>query len=224
MSAEGGAPVSIAEAGAHASRVAHHFQDFEQQRHAARFGMWLFLGTEVLLFGGLFVAYAIYRVAYGDAFHEASCLLDLKLGTTNTVVLITSSFAVAAAVHYAHLDQKWPTVISLLLTIGMGLAFLGIKSVEYAHKFQEGALPGKYYHFEKVQEPGASMFFTVYFFLTGLHGIHVLIGLSVLSWLTWRAIRGDFKGGYDLPVELGGLYWHLVDIVWIFLFPLLYLA
>lgn len=216
-----------AHAGANPALEAHtaaHFGSFEQQRHASRFGMWLFLATEVLLFGGLFVAYAIYRSVFPDAFHAASQELDLTLGTINTVVLITSSFTVAAAIHYAHHDRRGLVMALLAFTILAAVAFLVIKGFEYQHKFHEGALPGKHFHFEKLQLPGSSMFFTIYFLTTGLHAIHVTIGILVLTWLLWRSWRGDFAGGYDLPLELGGLYWHLVDLVWIFLFPLLYLV
>ena len=218
-----GDSVSAPESAALQARTAHHFATYAQQAHAARLGMWLFLATEILLFGGLFVAYAVYRSVFPEAFHEASRHLDQALGTINTVVLITSSFAVAAAIHYARHDRRKLVLACLAVTLLLAFAFLGIKSLEYLHKFQEGALPGKYYTYSEVQLPGASLFYTLYFLTTGLHAIHVLIGISVLSWLGWRAARGDFAGGYDLPLELGGLYWHLVDIVWIFLYPLLYL-
>ena len=202
---------------------AHHFATFAQQEHAARLGMWLFLATEILLFGGLFVAYAVYRSVFGEAFHEASRHLDAQLGTINTVVLITSSLAVAASIHYAKHDKRAAVLACLAIALLLALAFLGIKSIEYLHKFHEGALPGKYYSYSEVQLPGASLFYTLYFLMTGLHGVHVVVGMGVLTWMGVRAWRGEFAGGYHLPLEIGGLYWHLVDVIWIFLYPMLYL-
>ena len=210
-------------ASAEEAHTAHHFRSFDQQRHASRFGMWLFLGNEVVLFGGLLVAYALYRSVFPQAFHDASRHLDLSLGTVNTVILITSSLTVALAIHFSHHERRAATLLSLGLTILFAFVFLGIKGVEYSHKFAEGALPGRYYHFEEVRAGGASMFFTLYFFLTGLHAIHVIIGIAILGWMEVKTWRREFVGGYNLPLELSGLYWHLVDLVWIFLFPLLYL-
>lgn len=203
--------------------VAHHFPSAPVQRYAERLGMWLFLSTEVLLFAGLFVGYSVYRFLYPETFHEASRTLNVILGTTNTVVLITSSLTVALALHAARLNKSRQAAVLLFASLAMGLVFLVIKAFEYSAKFEEGALPGKYYHFHEVQGPGASMFFTIYFFLTGLHALHVIIGMSVLGWVGTRAWRNEFSADYHVPVELGGLYWHLVDLVWIFLYPLLYL-
>ena len=203
--------------------LAHHFSSLEAQNAAVRLGMWLFLATEILLFAGLFCGYTLYRHQYPEAFAEASRHLDLGLGTLNTVVLITSSFTVAMAIHFARTNRKNLAVFCLLFTIACALGFLGIKSIEYMHKFQEGALPGPYYAFEEVTAPGAPMYFTIYFLTTGLHALHVIIGMSVLIFLTVRTARGRFSANYYTGLELGGLYWHLVDLVWIFLFPLLYL-
>ena len=185
--------------------------------------MWLFLSTEVLLFAGLFLAYSIYRFLYAETFHEASRHLNLTLGATNTVVLITSSLTVALALHAARLGKSRQASAWIGFSVLCGLGFLVIKSFEYREKFEEGALPGRLYHFHEVTGPGASMYYTIYFFLTGLHAIHVIIGMSVLIWVAIRAWRNEFTARYHVPVELGGLYWHLVDLVWIFLFPLLYL-
>jgi len=205
-------------------RLVPHFEDLPRQIHAARFGMWIFLATEILLFAGLFVAFAEYRTVYPGTFERASRTLDLPLGTLNTVLLLTSSFSVAASIHLARHGRRRAATVALLATLACALAFLVIKAFEYQHKLHEGALPGPWYRFEAVRGPGASLFFTLYFLMTGLHAIHVTIGMGVLGWLAWRTRRGDFDEAYHLPLELGGLYWHLVDIVWIFLYPLLYLV
>ncbi len=203
--------------------LGHHFASLEAQNHAVRMGMWLFLATEILLFAGLFTGYAVYRMEFTEAFEQASRTLDLSLGTLNTFLLITSSFTVALSIHYARSDKKWTAVAMLVATILMGFGFLGIKAIEYQHKFHIGALPGPYYSFSEVTADGAPMYFTVYFLTTGLHALHVIIGMTVLSILTVKTAMGRFSSKYYLGLELGGLYWHLVDLVWIFLFPLLYL-
>jgi len=203
--------------------LGHHFESLQQQNEAVRMGMWLFLATEILLFAGLFTAYAYYRFQFPDGFAQASRHVDLWAGTLNTFVLITSSLSVALAIHYARTDRRRLAVFCLAATLVMGLAFLGVKSLEYLHKFQEGALPGRYYHFEEVQEPGAPMYFTIYFLSTGLHAIHVIVGMTVLAVLMVKTARGRFSSRYYTGLELGGLYWHLVDLIWIFLYPLLYL-
>jgi cytochrome c oxidase subunit III len=203
--------------------LAHHFPSLEVQTHANRLGMWMFLGTEVLLFAGLFTAYAVYRFSYPETFRLASRELDVVAGTANTLLLITSSFTVALAHHTASQGKHRPTAWLLTASILMGLGFLGVKGIEYAHKFHTGALPGKYYALETLQAPGAGMFFTVYFLTTGLHALHVIIGLGVLTFVCVRAFRGFYSADAYTGVELGGLYWHLVDLVWIYLYPLLYL-
>ncbi len=203
--------------------LADHFGSLESQIDASRLGMWMFLGTEVLLFGPLFTAYALYRFLYPAAFQAASHHLDIAYGTINTLILITSSLTVAMAVHFAKVGKNKRVVAMIVLSLLAGFAFLGIKSVEYAHKFHEGALPGKYYALEAVKEPGASLFFAIYFLATGVHALHVIIGMSVLVWIGWRAARNTISPEYYVPVELGGMYWHLVDLIWIFLYPLLYL-
>ena len=203
--------------------VAHHFSSLERQNEAMRLGMWLFLATEILLFAGLFCGYSIYRFQFPLAFAECSRHLDVALGTVNTIVLITSSFTVALAIHFARTDRSRAAAICLALTLLFALGFLGIKAVEYTAHFHEHALPGKYYAFPEVKIPGAAMFYTMYFLMTGLHGVHVVAGMSVLSWLLWRTLQGRYSSKYYTGLELGGLYWHLVDLVWIFLYPLLYL-
>ena len=212
------------DAAAAPSRLAHHFPDLRTQEHAARMGMWLFLATEILLFAVLFAAYAVYRYLFPIGFEEASKLAHVAMGATNTVVLITSSLTVALAIHYARHGESRKVVALLAFTIACGGLFMVLKGFEYYHHWVDGQLPGRLYHFAGLQGPGVSMYFTVYFLMTGLHGLHVLIGMSVLGWVAWRARRGDFGPAYSTPVELAGLYWHLVDLIWIFLFPLLYLV
>jgi cytochrome c oxidase subunit 3 len=211
------------DAAAAPSRLAHHFPDMKTQEHAARMGMWLFLATEILLFAVLFTAYAVYRYLFPQGFDEASKLAHVAMGATNTVVLITSSLTVALAIHYARLGENRKVVGLLAVTILAGAVFMVLKGFEYHHHWVDGQLPGRLYHYAGLQGPGVSMYFTIYFLMTGLHGLHVLIGMSVLGWVAWRAGRGEFGPGYSTPVELSGLYWHLVDLIWIFLFPLLYL-
>jgi cytochrome c oxidase subunit 3 len=215
--------MSSSDAHAANAHLADHFDTIERQDYAVRLGMWLFLATEVLLFAGLFLGYTVYRHFYHEAFHEASRHLDLWAGTTNTIVLITSSLTVALAYWAIKLDRPKLCAGLLVFTIICALAFLGIKAIEYHHKFQEGALPGAWYHYSEVTAPGANLYYTIYFLSTGLHAIHVIVGMSILIWILARVLKGHFSSTYFVPVELGGLYWHLVDLVWIFLFPLLYL-
>jgi cytochrome c oxidase subunit 3 len=205
-------------------RLAHHFPDMKTQEHAARMGMWLFLSTEILLFAVLFTAYALYRFLFPLGFEEASKLAHVTMGATNTVVLITSSLTVALAIHHARKGENRKVVGLLAITIAFGALFMVLKGFEYYHHFQDGQLPGRFYHYAGVAGPGVSMYFTVYFLMTGLHGLHVLIGMGLLTWVAVRAARGHFGPGYSTPVELSGLYWHLIDLIWIFLFPLLYLV
>jgi cytochrome c oxidase subunit III len=203
--------------------LAHHYPNLEQQAHAARLGMWLFLATEILLFGGLFVAYGVYRFLFSETFRLASTLIETKWGALNTVVLISSSLTVALAHHEAQHGKSRKAALLLFAGVLAGFVFLGVKSIEYGHHIHEGHLPGRYYTYAELQAPGASMFFTLYFLMTGLHGLHVIIGMAVLGFLGVQCLRGVYAGGYSTPVELGGLYWHLVDLIWIFLFPLFYL-
>ena len=290
----------------HPAHLQHHFDTPLQQFDSAKLGMWLFLATEILLFGGLFVAYAIYRANHPEIFSWAHHLLDTKLGAINTVVLLTSSLTMAWGVRAAQLGQRKLLILLLCLTLLGGFGFLGIKYVEYSSKYKHGLLWGKAYepdqhylaeHFglpmqegehgdtagdahdaaEPHAEPGETpssfapeatasgaseeefkidrstigdaasgpagraapdsgdahevlpqpqnvhIFFSIYFLMTGLHGIHVILGMAIIAWLLRRAVRGDFSPSYFTPVDLGGLYWHLVDLIWIFLFPLLYL-
>ena len=205
-----------------ASPLAHHFESLEKQTHAARLGMWLFLATEVLLFTGLFAAYAVYRYLFTPDFQEASRGLATWIGLVNTIILVSSSFTVALGLDRATRGDGKGTRTFFLLSVLMGLAFLFFKYVEYSHHFHTGELPGRLYAGE-LQGPGVPMFFALYFLITGLHGIHVVVGMTVLAVIGIRAGRGAFTTAYHVPVELAGLYWHLVDLIWIFVFPLIYL-
>jgi cytochrome c oxidase subunit III len=203
--------------------LAHHFDSLAQQSEATTLGMWVFLVTEVLFFGGLFATYAIYRSWYPEAFAAASHELDVTLGTINTVVLITSSLTMALAVHAAQLGERKLLMGFLILTMILGTVFLGIKSVEYYHKFAEHHVPGPDFHFEKEYFRHAQIFFSLYFLMTGLHAVHMIIGIAIMLVMLWWSWNGTITVEYSSPIEISGLYWHFVDIVWIFLFPLLYL-
>lgn len=218
------------------SWLQHHFEQPVQQFEAAKLGMWLFLAQEVLFFSGLFVAYGVYRFAYPEAFEAGSAQLDRFIGAFNTGVLLISSFTAAMAVRAAQLNKKQHTTIYLVITILCAFGFLIIKYFEYKAKFDHGLLPGNYFHphAEHVHAWAAGVdvsqmpvkthvFFGIYFCLTGLHGIHVAIGVGVLAWILIRNLRGDFNEKFWTPVDIAALYWHLVDLVWIYLFPLLYL-
>jgi len=209
--------------GRHPSALAHHFEDLGQQREAAALGMWVFLVTEVLFFGGLFAAYSIYRSWYPDAFAADSHELDVVLGTINTAVLITSSLTMALAVHAAQTGGRKLLILFLVVTMLLGATFLGIKGIEYYRKFVEHHVPGPAFQFEKEYFRHAQIFFSLYFVMTGLHAIHMIIGLGIMAWMLWWSWNGTITREYASPIEISGLYWHFVDIVWIFLFPLLYL-
>jgi cytochrome c oxidase subunit 3 len=250
--------------------VGHHYDDSQQELEAGKLGMWIFLATEVLLFGGLFCAYAVYRSNHPEIFIYAHRYLDERLGALNTAVLICSSFTMALAVRAAQLGRRRQLVGLLGATIALAACFLAIKGVEYEAKWKEGLLWGAHFHAKlapaqpvpqalppvtgaaaqdrsaippaAIGPPGLAhpgrasvaegeggpphdvqVFFSVYFLMTGLHGIHVIVGMGLLAWMLVRARRGEFGPSYFTPVDLTGLYWHLVDIIWIFLFPLLYL-
>lgn len=243
------------------AHLAHHFDTLKQQYDAAKLGMWIFLMTEVLFFGGLFCAYAVFRACHPEIFVDGHRFLDKPLGAANTVVLIFSSLTMALAVRAAQLGQRRQLVGLLAVTILCGLAFLGIKSVEYKHKWDHQMVPGqakiaaffapkkgdeprKGFHpdeayirehlaaegFQNMPQPEFAKrvehlgtFMSIYFSLTALHALHVIIGVGAITWILLAATRGRFSSQYFTPVDLTGLYWHLVDMIWIFLFPLLYL-
>jgi cytochrome c oxidase subunit III len=203
--------------------VLHQFDDVEQQYEAASLGMWVFLVTEIMFFGGLFTGYVVYRAAYPLAFAEGSGHLDILLGGVNTAVLISSSLTMALAVHSAQVGERRALVRCLVLTMVLGLVFLGIKGLEYAHKFEEHLVPGPGFLSAGSHAQHIQLFFGFYFSMTGMHAVHMVIGIGILAVLARQAWHGRFSPAYFTPVELTGLYWHFVDIVWIYLFPLLYL-
>jgi cytochrome c oxidase subunit 3 len=203
------------------------FETLDQQRETASLGMWVFLVTEVLFFGGMFMTYTLNRSTYPDVFGEASRSINLTLGAVNTVVLIGSSLTMAMSVWAAQVGKKQLVTIFLIATLILGSVFLGIKGVEYHEKFVEHHVPGLNFNFEPGADAAtnahAQLFFSLYFAMTGLHALHMIIGAGLLIWLIKESFKGRFTPEYSTPVDLVGLYWHFVDIVWIFLFPLLYL-
>lgn len=205
----------------------HHFEDMGQQHEASTLGMWMFLATEILFFGGLFVSYTIYRIMYYPAFSAAAHHQNWRIGAANTAVLIGSSLTMALAVWAAQTNRRRATVIMLILTLILGGVFLGVKTYEYSVHYHEGLFPGTHFTYVDEHDPGLTkgveLFMVFYFSMTGLHALHMVIGAGLLVWMILRAQRGDFGPEYYGPVEVMGLYWHFVDIVWIFLFPLLYL-
>jgi len=217
----------------------HHFATEEQQRETGTFGMWLFLLTEIMFFGGLFFAYLLFRNWYYDAFVAASNQLSIPLGAFNTVMLISSGFCMAVGVWAAEVRKQSLLVIMLILTTFFGLVFIGVKYVEYKEKWELHHIPGAHFDVSQFENPAAyglkekplapdmaektQVFFFLYFAMTGMHALHMIIGVGLLVWLILRARRGAFSSGYVAPIENFGLYWHFVDIVWLFLFPLLYL-
>ena len=203
-------------------QVAHHFGNAKQEFDTAKIGMWFFLAQELLFFSGIFVAYAVFRFMYPEMFIDAHQNLSWQMGAINTVVLITSSLTMVLAVRSSQVSEQKNTYRYLLITLLLACVFLVIKYFEYAAKFDHGLLPPKFYT-GHVPFDTAPIFFGIYFVSTGLHGLHVLVGIGLLYWLMRRTRRGDFHAEFYTPVELVGLYWHFVDLVWIFLFPMLYL-
>jgi cytochrome c oxidase subunit III len=236
-------PAEAHEHAEHPAFLAHHFESHKQQFAAGKLGMWIFLLTEILLFSGVFCAYAVYRSNHPEIFEWAHQFLDKTLGGINTVILITSSFTMACAVRAAQTSQKRLCTVLLGLTLLGGCGFLGIKFVEYKSKWEEGLMVAGHFDKEKVAEEiaklkldkahliskpediprNAGIFFSIYFCMTGLHGLHVIAGMSAIAWVMARSARGQFSREYFGPVDYVGLYWHLVDLIWIYLFPLLYL-
>jgi cytochrome c oxidase subunit 3 len=202
-------------------KLQEHFYTMEQQLEASTFGMWVFLVTEVMFFGGLFMAYIVYRHLYPEAWVEASHELNWQLGWLNTMVLIVSSLTMALSVRSAMLNQKKALMLNLVLTMVLGTVFLVVKFFEYKAKFEHHLVPGP--HFNPDLQQGMQIFFSLYFIMTGIHALHMIVGLGIMTVILIMAARDTFSGEYYTPVEVAGLYWHFVDIVWIFLFPLLYL-
>jgi cytochrome c oxidase subunit III len=206
------------------SALAHQFDDLAQQYHASSLGMWAFLLTEIMFFGGLFVGYTVYRSAYPDGFIEGSHHLDTILGTVMTAILIGSSLTMALSVHAAQVGHNKLLVRFLLLTMFLGVAFLSIKGYEYWHKYHTDMVPGFAFHYDGPHPEIVRLFLSFYFIMTSMHALHMIIGLGLQAVLVMMAWRGVFSSEYHTPVEIIGLYWHFVDIVWIFLYPLLYLV
>ncbi|HEY7288420.1 MAG TPA: cytochrome c oxidase subunit 3 family protein [Vicinamibacterales bacterium] len=208
---------------AHAA-LAHQFEDLDQQHDAATLAMWIFLVTEVMFFGGLFAGYTMYRAIYPAGWAEGSRLCEVTLGAINTAVLITSSLTMALAVRAAARGERGATLICLAATMVFGLGFLGIKFLEYFHKYQEHVVPGLNFSHPGPNARAVQLFIVFYFGLTGLHALHMIIGLGVLTVMMVLAWRRRLTPVHYTPIEVAGLYWHFVDIIWIFLFPLLYLV
>jgi len=203
--------------------LAHHFENLEQQAEATTLGMWVFLVTEVLFFGGLFMVYTVYRSWYPTAFAAASHEMVVWAGTLNTAVLITSSLTMALAVNASQAGNRRLLLLFLVMTMALGCVFLGVKAFEYYTEFAEHHVPGAGFEFEKEYFKPAQIFFSLYFVMTGLHALHMIIGLGIMTVMLIWSYRGVITREYYSPIEISGLYWHFVDIVWIFLFPLLYL-
>jgi cytochrome c oxidase subunit 3 len=201
--------------------LSDQFEDFEQQETAATTGMWVFLATEILFFGGLFLAYLVLRTTYPHQFAVGSGLANVTLGTLNTAILLTSSFTMVLAVQSAESGASKSLVLLLLGTIAFGLVFLALKGLEYREHFQDHLFPG--IQFRKDLPKQVELFYWLYFVMTGLHALHVLIGIGLLSVMAILAMRGKFSPGYHTPIKIAGLYWHFVDIVWVILYPLFYL-
>jgi cytochrome c oxidase subunit 3 len=216
-------PAPVAEH-AHHPWLQHHFDSMEQQAEASTLGMWVFLVTEIMFFGGLFMAYLVYRWESPMGFQEASHHLNITWGTINTAVLIISSLTMAFAVRAAQTNAPRKALVGWLgATMFLGAAFLGIKYIEYSDKFTHHLVPGPHFQWPGLYPKPAEQFYSLYFAMTGLHALHMVIGLGIMTVITIMAWKKTFDSEYYTPVEVAGLYWHFVDIVWIFLFPLLYL-
>ena len=221
---------------AHNPLVAHQFDDLAQQKEAGILGMWSFLATEVLFFGGALLAYAVYRHTYHNAFAAASNLENWKIGLFNTFVLLASSYTVVLAVHKAQHGDNAGVYKWVMITIVLGLAFIGVKAIEYTHLYHERLIPGMadfgrpvvdgkvHPLFPEFLERPAQLFFSFYFSLTGIHALHMIVGVGIMLYIANLAKKNEFSPDYYNPMEIAGLYWHFVDIVWIFLYPLLYLV
>lgn len=204
--------------------LAEQFDDIEQQHHAATIGMWVFLGTEIIFFGALITGYTEYRATYYQAWAEASKHLSVAFGAIMTILLLCSSFTMAMAVHFARLGRRRMLALCLLLTIILGVAFVGMKLAEWHEHYLRHEVPGMGFEFAGPNAREAQLFFSFYFAMTGFHALHMVIGIGILAVLIGLALAGRLAPPRYMPVDISGLYWHFVDIVWIFLFPLLYLV
>lgn len=212
---------------AHAETLAlrEQFDTEEQQKDASTLGMWIFLITEIMFFGGMFAAYTIYRSAYPTVFGVASTSLNVTIGAINTCVLLLSSFTMVMAVRAGQLGQRNMIIFFLIITLIFGCVFLGVKAYEWTEKYEEHHMPGQAaFHLEGTPLQGpAKLFFSLYFAMTGLHALHMVVGVGILTFIILETKKGKYSADYYTPIDIAGLYWHFVDIVWIFLFPLLYL-
>ena len=210
---------------AHHPKLQHHFDTMAQQAEASTLGMWVFLVTEIMFFGGLFMAYLLYRFNSPEGFQEASHHLNVTWGAVNTLVLIVSSLTMALGVRAAQTDQPARTQAGwIALTMLFGAVFLGVKAIEYTDKFTHHLVPGPHFRWEGHYPGPAEMFYSLYFCMTGLHALHMVIGLGIMTWLLVTALKNRYDSDYYTPVEVAGLYWHFVDIVWIFIFTAIYLV
>jgi len=219
-------PTVVNSSEVHNPALRHHFADMEQQRESSEFGMWVFLITEIMFFGGMFAAYMIYRYLYYPSWAAGSEKMDFWYGTINTVVLICSSLTMALAVHSAQVGRRKLLVTLLIITMLFGVTFLVIKGVEYHGHWVKNEFPGAGFHVEDVDAAAAvhiELFFSLYWAMTGFHALHMLIGIGIVALITYFSWRGKYGPDYHNPVEITGLYWHFVDLIWIYLYPLLYL-
>lgn len=205
------------------TQLCEQFNTMEQQQEAASLGMWLFLATEVLFFGGLFLAYTVYRVTYPEAFALAGRALNITIGTINTAVLLLSSYFMALAVHAAQMNRSKRSASYLAITWSLGAIFLCLKAYEYYDDIERHIVPSSSIAFTGPHPEVARMLYFIYYAMTGLHALHLTIGLGVIAYILMRTLREEFSSEYHSPIEVAGLYWHFIDIVWIFLYPLLYL-
>ena len=204
---------------------AHHFKNAQQEATACKMGMWIFLCTEILMFGGLFVGYIIYKNMYPDIFLQGAKFLDWKLGALNTVVLLLSSLTMALSIYFAQKNNHKNSSLCLWLTLLCGFIFMGVKYIEYSHKLEIGLAPGRFFSYtDTAVLENLPLYFSFYYCMTGLHGSHVLAGMILIFWLIIRSHKKHFNSSYYTPLECVGLFWHLVDLIWIYLFPLLYLV
>ena len=204
---------------------AHHFDSLDQEVSAGKLGIWIFLCTEILMFGGLFVAYAVYKGMYPEIFFQGAQFLEWKLGALNTVVLLISSLTMALSIYFAQKGNHRYSTMCLWLTLLCGAVFMGVKYIEYSHKLHLGLAPGRFFSYTGGEAlPGLALYFSFYYCMTGLHGSHVLAGCALIFWLALRSRKKHFGPGYYFPLECVGLFWHLVDLIWIYLFPILYLV
>ncbi len=208
----------------HEHHYAHHFKDAMHEFVSSKEGIWLFMVTEILMFGGLFVGYFIFHALYPEMFAEGASHLNWMMGSFNTVVLILSSWTMAMSIYHIQSGEASKANLKLILTLVCGAIFMVVKFFEYKAKFEHGLLPGNFFHAHEAEHANLALYFGFYFCMTGLHGTHVLIGMGLITWILIRNLRGDFNPHYFTAVEGVGIFWHIVDLVWIFLFPLLYLV